>query len=78
LKHSEIFLPGFPRSRRPRQTLAGLPPTFIDAGTVDLFRDEDIAFATRLMQVGIPTELCVNPASRQSKLSDPAPGRLLT
>jgi acetyl esterase/lipase len=43
--------------------LAGLPPTFIDVGTVDLFRDEDIAFATRLMQAGVPTELHVHPGA---------------
>ena len=40
-----------------------LPSTFIDVGTVDLFRDEDIAFAQRLMQAGAPTELHVNPGS---------------
>ena len=38
------------------EDLSGLPPTFIDVGTVDLFRDEDIAFAQRLMQAGVPTE----------------------
>ena len=36
---------------------------FIDVGTVDLFRDEDIAFAQRLMQAGVPTELHVHPGS---------------
>ncbi|MCW2881403.1 MAG: Lipase LipH [Sphaerisporangium sp.] len=45
------------------EDLSGLPPAFIDVGTVDLFRDEDIAFAQRLMQAGIPTELHVNPGS---------------
>jgi acetyl esterase/lipase len=45
------------------EDLAGLPPTFIDVGTVDLFRDEDIAFAMRLMQAGVPTELHVNPGA---------------
>jgi acetyl esterase/lipase len=49
--------------RRFPENLAGLPPTFIDVGTVDLFRDEDIAFAQRLMQAGVPTELHVNPGS---------------
>ena len=39
------------------QDVSGLPPTFIDVGTVDLFRDEDIAFGQRLMQAGVPTEL---------------------
>jgi acetyl esterase/lipase len=43
--------------------LAGLPPTFIDVGTVDLFRDEDIEFAMRLMQAGVPTELHVHPGA---------------
>ena len=41
--------------------LAGLPPTFIAVGTVDGFRDEDIAYATRLNQAGVPTELHVYP-----------------
>lgn len=45
------------------EDLSGLPPTYIDVGTVDLFRDEDIAFAQRLMQAGVPTELHVNPGS---------------
>lgn len=45
------------------EDLSGLPPTFIDVGTVDLFRDEDIAFAQRLMQAGVPTELHVHPGS---------------
>jgi acetyl esterase/lipase len=45
------------------QDLSGLPPTFIDVGTVDLFRDEDIEFAMRLMQAGVPTELHVNPGA---------------
>lgn len=43
--------------------LSNLPPAFIDVGTVDLFRDEDIAFAQRLMQAGVPTELHINPGS---------------
>ncbi len=45
------------------EDLSGLPPAFIDVGTVDLFRDEDIAFAQRLMEVGVPTELHVHPGS---------------
>ena len=45
------------------EDLTGLPPAFIDVGTVDLFRDEDIAFAQRLMQAGVPCELHVNPGS---------------
>ena len=45
------------------EDLSGLPPAFIDVGTVDLFRDEDIIFAMRLMQAGVPTELHVNPGA---------------
>ncbi|MGA5299985.1 alpha/beta hydrolase [Nucisporomicrobium flavum] len=45
------------------EDLSGLPPAFIDVGTVDLFRDEDIAFAQRLMAAGVPTELHVHPGS---------------
>lgn len=45
------------------EDLSGLPPAFIDVGTVDLFRDQDIAFAQRLMQAGVPCELRVYPGS---------------
>jgi acetyl esterase/lipase len=45
------------------EDLSGLPPAFIDVGTVDLFRDEDIAFAQRLMAAGVPTELHVYPGA---------------
>lgn len=40
-----------------------LPPTFISAGALDLFVDEDIAYATRLMRAGVPTELHVYPGA---------------
>jgi acetyl esterase/lipase len=43
--------------------VSGLPPAFIDVGTVDLFRDEDIAFAQRLMAAGVPCELHIHPGS---------------
>jgi acetyl esterase/lipase len=45
------------------EDVSGLPPAFIDVGTVDLFRDEDVAFAQRLMQAGVPCELHVHPGS---------------
>ena len=45
------------------EDVSGLPPAFIDVGTVDLFRDEDIVFAQRLMQAGVPCELHVHPGS---------------
>ncbi len=39
--------------------LSGLPPTFIAVGALDLFIDEDIEFAQRLIRAGVPTELHV-------------------
>ena len=41
------------------EDVRGLPPTFICVGTPDLFRDENIAYAQRLMNAGVPTELHV-------------------
>lgn len=41
------------------EDVSGLPPTYVGVGTPDLFRDEDIAYAQRLMQAGVPTELHV-------------------
>lgn len=41
------------------EDVSGLPPTYIGVGTTDLFRDENIAFAQRLMQAGVQTELHV-------------------
>jgi len=43
------------------EDLSHLPPTFVAVGAVDGFRDEDIDYATRLSQAGVPTELHVYP-----------------
>lgn len=43
--------------------LHGLPPTYVSVGTADGFRDEDIAYAQRLMAAGVPTELHVYPGA---------------
>lgn len=43
--------------------LAGLPPTFIGTAALDLFVDEDIDFAARLIRAGVPTELHVWPGA---------------
>lgn len=37
--------------------LSGLPKTFIAVGTLDLFFEEDVAFALRLTRAGVPTEM---------------------
>jgi len=43
--------------------LAGLPPAFIGVGAIDLFVDEDIAYAMRLIRAGGSTQLHVTPAA---------------
>jgi acetyl esterase/lipase len=43
--------------------LRGLPPTLITVGQLDLFLEEDIDYATRLMQAGVRTELHVYPGA---------------
>jgi acetyl esterase/lipase len=43
------------------EDLSGLPPTFISVGSLDLFLEEDIEYARRLMRAGVPTELHVYP-----------------
>lgn len=41
--------------------LAGLPPTYIMTGALDLFLEEDMDYARRLIRAGVPTELHVYP-----------------
>lgn len=41
--------------------LSGLPPAFVDVGSVETFRDEDVDYATRLWQAGVQCELHVWP-----------------
>ncbi|MBA2513405.1 MAG: alpha/beta hydrolase [Solirubrobacterales bacterium] len=43
--------------------LTGLPPTFIDVGSLEVFRDEDVDYALRLMRASVPTELHVYPGA---------------
>jgi acetyl esterase/lipase len=48
------------------QDLAGLPPTFIDVGSVETFRDEDIDYAARLSRAGVPVEMHLWPGGFHS------------
>jgi acetyl esterase/lipase len=41
--------------------LTGLPAAFVDVGSVETFRDEDIDYAARLLQAGVQCELHVWP-----------------
>jgi len=46
-----------------REDLSGLPPAFIGVGAIDLFVDENIEYARRLIDAGVPTELLVVPGA---------------
>ncbi|MBI1182009.1 MAG: alpha/beta hydrolase fold domain-containing protein [Alphaproteobacteria bacterium] len=45
------------------QDVGGLPPTYVMTGDLDLFRDECIRYASRLMEAGIPVDLAVFPGA---------------
>ena len=46
-----------------RTDLAGLPPAWIGVGTLDLFHDEDLEYARRLTDAGVPCEVSVVPGA---------------
>lgn len=41
--------------------LSGLPPTYIDVGGAELFRDENVNYASKLAEFGVSVELHVYP-----------------
>jgi acetyl esterase/lipase len=45
------------------EDLSGLPPTYISVGALDLFLDEDIEYARRLMRAGVAVTLQVVPGA---------------
>jgi acetyl esterase/lipase len=46
-----------------RDDLNGLPPAWLGVGTHDLFHDEDLAYAQRLMAAGVPCQVEVVPGA---------------
>ncbi len=46
-----------------RTDLSGLPPTWMGVGTLDLFHDEDLAYAERLKDTGVPCHVEVVPGA---------------
>lgn len=44
-------------------SLAGLPPTYIATGGLDLFLEEDMEYARRLMRHGVPVEMHIYPGA---------------
>jgi acetyl esterase/lipase len=53
----EVAVPGR------RVDLSGLPPAWIGVGTHDLFHDEDLAYAQRLVDAGVPCHVEVVPGA---------------
>ena len=45
------------------ERLTGLPPTYLSVGALDLFLEEDMEYARRLIREGVPTELHVYPGA---------------
>ncbi|MGF1597199.1 MAG: alpha/beta hydrolase [Acidimicrobiales bacterium] len=43
--------------------LKGLPPAYLPVGSLDLFLDENIDYAQRMLQAGVPVELRVYPGA---------------
>lgn len=46
-----------------RADLAGLPPAWIGVGDIDLFHDEDVAYAERLRAAGVDVDLVIVPGA---------------
>jgi acetyl esterase/lipase len=44
-------------------SVAGLPPAWIGVGSIDLFAEEDMEYARRLVHAGVATELLVVPGA---------------
>ena len=45
------------------EDLAGLPPTFIATAALDMFVEENLEYARRLLRAGVPTELYMAPGA---------------
>jgi acetyl esterase/lipase len=61
-RHGQDAIPPYAAPARATD-LTGLPPAFIGVGTLDVFRDEDIAYALALLGAGVETELHVYPGA---------------
>ncbi|SFR29852.1 alpha/beta hydrolase fold [Lentzea waywayandensis] len=42
---------------------AGLPPAYVEVGQLDVFRDESLAYATKLSRAGVPVEFHLHPGA---------------
>jgi acetyl esterase/lipase len=57
--------------------LSGLPPAFIDVGSAETFRDEDVAYASRIWLAGGSAELHVWPGGTHG-FDDAAPAAAMS
>lgn len=48
------------------EDLRDLPPAYIEVGELEVFRDEDVSYAQKLMQYNVPVELYVYPGTFHS------------
>ncbi|MFF0767326.1 alpha/beta hydrolase [Nonomuraea wenchangensis] len=57
--------PGVPPAAAPArlQDATGLPPAYIEVGQLDVFRDEDLAYAAKLSSAGVPVEFHLHPGA---------------
>ncbi|WP_269087318.1 alpha/beta hydrolase fold domain-containing protein [Ornithinimicrobium sp. CNJ-824] len=55
-----------------RTDLTGLAPAWVGVGSADLFHDEDVRYAERLRDAGVPLELVVVPGMPHA--ADMVPG----
>jgi acetyl esterase/lipase len=54
--------------------LSGLPPTFMICGALDLFVEENLDYARRLIRAGVPTELHIYPGAPHGFMFVPTAG----
>ena len=59
--HGGGFVGGEAAARARAEDFAALPPTFISTAALDLFLEEDLEYARRLMRAGVPVEVHVYP-----------------
>ncbi|RDW69387.1 hypothetical protein BP6252_08407 [Coleophoma cylindrospora] len=52
--------------RATAEQLRGLPPAWVDVGSAELFRDEDVGYANKLWEAGVQVELHVWPGAWHS------------
>ena len=54
------------------EDLSGLPPVWMGVGSIDLFLDENIDYARRLIRAGVPVEFSIYPGGFHGFNGDPA------